>query len=691
MAEVTVKPYFRTVDHESADAIGPAVHYWRMNLRMMAAIAATFFVTASWADIPQAQRAAQVSADTPVTPNASPSSGCNCHALDRDDLDAWLDGLLPYALKNGDIAGGVVSVVKDGSVLLQKGYGLADVANHVAMDATTLTRVGSTSKLFTWTAVMQLVEAGKLDLNRDVNDYLDFKIPTAAGKPITLLDLMNHRAGFEEGLKDVLATDPHNLQSTETYLKRHPRPLLFPPGSVPAYSNYGAALAGYIVERVSGEPFERYIEHHIFAPLGMSNSTFEQPLPERFKGHVSLGYRTGSTPAQPYELVVTAPAGSMATTAADMTRFMIAHLENGRLGDAQILSPQTIRLMHSPSESALPGFSKMAHGFFYESRNGHIVIGHGGDTVFFHTELDLLPEQHVGVFYSFNSRGRDEAVYALRKELWDGFMARYFPNASAATADAAAVSTASSDAQQIAGRYQSSRRIEHGFLSIFYLLQQSVITAHADGTIAAPRSAEAGEDSLLEIAPNMWRVVGGTRQLALQQIGGVKTVVDSEDPISVLQAVPLAQSAPLNLTILLSALVILVVTVIAWPTSWLVRRSRGKQASDSTALRRLKLLTRTAAVIDLLYLAAWMMLLKPVLSLSLEVYSTALDPVVRILQFSGLLAIAAAAVGIFSVWRIYALPVSRLYKIWIGLLAAAMLGVVWIGWLGSLLSFNLNY
>jgi CubicO group peptidase (beta-lactamase class C family) len=662
-----------------------------MHLRMMAAIAATFFITASWADIPQPQRAAQVGAGIPVTPNASLSTGCNCHPLDRDDLDAWLDGLLPYALKNGDIAGGVVSVVKDGSVLLQKGYGFADVGKHVAMDAATLTRVGSTSKLFTWTAVMQLVEAGRLDLNRDVNDYLDFKIPTAAGKPITLLDLMNHRAGFEEGLKDVLATDPRNLQSTETYLKRHPRPLLFPPGSVPAYSNYGAALAGYIVERVSGEPFERYIEHHIFAPLGMSNSTFEQPLPERFKGHVSLGYRTASTPPQPYELVVTAPAGSMATTAADMTRFMIAHLENGRLGDVQMLSTQTAILMHSTSESALPGFSTMAHGFFYESRNGRIVIGHGGDTVFFHTELDLLPDQHVGVFYSFNSRGREEAVYGLRKALWDGFIERYFPNASPAPADPATLASASSDARQIAGRYQSSRRIEHGFLSVFYLLQQSVITAHADGTIAAPRSAEAGEDTLHEIAANMWQAVGGTRQLALQQIGGVKTVVDSEDPISVLQAVPLAQSAPLKLAILLSALVILVVTVVAWPTSWLVRRSLGKHSSDSTALRRLRLLTRTAAVVDLLYLAAWMMLLKPVLSLSLEVYSTALDPVVRILQFSGLLAIAAAAVGIFSVWRIYSLPVSRLYKIWNGLLAAALLVVVWIGLMGSLLSFNLNY
>jgi CubicO group peptidase (beta-lactamase class C family) len=172
--------------------------------------------------------------------SSSPSSS---HALDSQDLEAWLDGLLPYALNSGQIAGAVVAVVKDGNILLQKGFGYADVGRQIPMDPEgTMVRAGSTSKLFTWTAVMQLVEQGKLDLNKNVDEYLDFKVSPATGKPITLLDLMNHRAGFEEGLKDIIATEPHGLESTETYLKQHPRPLLFPPGSVPAYSNYGAAL-----------------------------------------------------------------------------------------------------------------------------------------------------------------------------------------------------------------------------------------------------------------------------------------------------------------------------------------------------------------------------------------------------------------------------------------------------------------
>jgi CubicO group peptidase (beta-lactamase class C family) len=473
---------------------------------------------------------------------AAPTPGISS-PLEASDLHAWLDGLLPYAMKSGDIAGTVIVVVKDGKVLFQEGYGYSDFDKRVAMDPErTLIRPGSTSKLFTWTAVMQLIEQGKIDLDRNVDDYLDFKVSPAHGKPITMRDLMNHKAGFEEGLKDILAIDPNGLQSTETYLKLHPRPLLFPPGEVPAYSNYGAALAGYIVQRVSGQPFERYVEEHILLPLGMQHSSFDQPLPDRFKSAMSDGYRTASTGPQPYELIITRPAGSMTTTAADMARFMLAHLQQGHFGDYAMLGTQYAQLMHSPSETALPGFGTMAHGFFRDVRNGRTVIGHGGDSVVFHTECDLLPEEGVGIFYTFNSRGRENAVYGLRKALFDQFMDRYFPPASPAP-DPPTLASAVGDAHRIAGRYQESRRVEHGFLSVFYLLQQTVIGAKGDGTITAPRVIEPGEATFREIAPDLWREVGGTHELALRTVDGIKTVIDNEDPISVLQPVPLLRSA----------------------------------------------------------------------------------------------------------------------------------------------------
>lgn len=614
----------------------------------------------------------------------------SAHDLTTADVAAWLDGFVPYGLQSGDIAGAVIAVAKDGQVLFQSGYGYADVERKTAMDPErTLTRIGSTSKLFTWTAVMQLVEQGKLDLHRNIDDYLDFKVSPKQGPPITLLDLMNHTGGFEEGLKDVLATDPRALMSTETYLKRHPRPLLFAPGTVPAYSNYGAALAGYIVQRVSGEPFERYVDEHIFQPLGMQHSTFEQPPPERLRSFMSRGYRSASQPPQPYELVVTAPAGSVASTAADMARFMLAHLQQGRLGTAQVLSAQSAQLMHTPSETALPGFATMAHGFFSEIHNGHLVIGHGGDTIFFHTEFDLLPDDGVGLFYSFNSRGRDQAVYGLRKALLDQFMDRYFPRAPAAS-EPAALSSEVADAQKIAGRYESSRRIEHGFLSLFYLLQQSVIHADPDGSIAAPKFLEPGDARFREVAPDVWREIAGTRQLALRTIDGIKTVIDSEDPTSVLQRVPGQKAAPLNLTVLVGSFLVLAATVVLWPIVYLVRRHYALPALPAGTWR-MRTLLRGAAAFDLVWLLAWGAVLAPVLSVQLDFYSSAQDPLIRTLQIAGVMVVALALAGLWSFSRLLKAGASWPARIGYGLIAAALIGLVWTGYAGGLISFDLNY
>jgi CubicO group peptidase (beta-lactamase class C family) len=613
------------------------------------------------------------------------------HELSAADVEAWLDGLLTYGLDNNDIAGAVVVVVKDGKVLFQSGYGYADVSSKTAMDPEkVMTRIGSTSKLFTWTAVMQLVEQGKLDLHRNVDDYLDFKVSAPGRRPITLLDLMNHRGGFEEGLKDILTFEPGAMQSTETYLKQHPRPLMFAAGSVPAYSNYGTALAGYIIQRVSGEPYERYIENHIFLPLGMRHSSFDQPLPERFKGLVSKGYRSASMPPQPYELVVTRPAGSATTTAADMARFMLAHLQRGHLDNFDMLQSETAQLMHTPSNPALPGFGTMAHGFFHEVRNGRTLIGHGGDTVFFHTELDLLPEEGVGIFYSFNSRGRDEAVYSLRKAVLDQFMERYFPQAGPPQ-QFAALASATTDARQIAGRYESSRRVEHGFLSIFYLLQQTVISANPDGTIAAPKAFQPGTEKFHEVAPDVWREGGGTHQLALRNIEGLKTVIDSEDPTSVLQAVPAFRSAVLNLTVLLGSLAILIVAVVLWPIIHLVRRHYRLPAADCANERRLRLFLRVAAAFDLIWFLCWMAILLPVVSSQVDFYNTNLDSVVRAVQIAGVIVLALAAAAIWCFGRAFKLKTSWLPRVGHGAIAAALVGLAWIGVIGGLISFNLNY
>lgn len=169
-----------------------------------------------------------------------------------------------------------------------------------------------------------------------MNDYLDFKIPATYPKPVTLRNLMTHTPGFEESFKNLILDTTH-IEPLGPYLAAHLPSRVYPPGEVPAYSNYGAALAGYIVQRVSGEAFIDYIDAHIFKPLGMQHSTFVHPLPPDLTPLMSNGYITASEPPHPFEVIWDAPAGALSTTAADIARFMIVHAQNGQYKGAAIL------------------------------------------------------------------------------------------------------------------------------------------------------------------------------------------------------------------------------------------------------------------------------------------------------------------------------------------------------------------
>ena len=181
----------------------------------------------------------------PLTPETGANvpaeiPGAGSHALTKEDAEAWFDGFFPYALQRGDIAGAVVVVIKDGNILLPKGYGFADVAARKPVDPErTLFRAGSVSKLFTWTAVMQQVERGKLDLDADVNTYLDFKIPPRDSKPITVRNLMTHTAGFDENARALIVTNGKDLPPLDRPLKHWTPPRVTAAGSTPAYSTTG--------------------------------------------------------------------------------------------------------------------------------------------------------------------------------------------------------------------------------------------------------------------------------------------------------------------------------------------------------------------------------------------------------------------------------------------------------------------
>ncbi|HEX8898663.1 MAG TPA: serine hydrolase domain-containing protein, partial [Chthoniobacterales bacterium] len=343
------------------------------------------------------------------------------HELTKPDLEAFLDALIPTQLQNRDIAGAVIAVAKDGQLFLAKGYGYADFAGKKPVLADkTLFRPGSISKVFTATAIMQLVEQGKLDLDRDVNDYLDFAIPKTYPEPVTLRRILTHTAGFEETLKNLFVPTAREMRPLRDYLIAAMPARIFPPGTVPSYSNYGLTLAGYIVERVSGEPFDKYIAAHILTPLKMDHSTFAQPLPENLAANMSSGYLAAAQGARPFEFVTASPAGALSATATDMTRLMLALLGEGTLEGATILKPESVRAMEARQFEPHPALHAIGFILMEYSMNGQRIVGHGGDTIYFHSDMIVLPDAHVGLFISYNSAGSRPG--GLRTEINRAFL-----------------------------------------------------------------------------------------------------------------------------------------------------------------------------------------------------------------------------------------------------------------------------
>ena len=610
--------------------------------------------------------------------------------LNAQDVNAWLDGLMPYALGRANIPGAVVVVVKDGQILTQRGYGYANVAKRVKVDpARTLFRPGSISKLFTWTAVMQQVEQGKLDLDKDVNAYLDFKIPPYRGKPITLRNIMTHTAGFEEQVKDILSMDAKAYVPYDRLLKRWVPNRVYEPGSTPAYSNYATALAGYIVQRVSAEPFDTYVERHIFAPLGMTRSTFRQPLPRHLAPSMSEGYRVGSDKGAGFEFVGPSPAGSLSATGEDMGKFMIAHLQQG----ANILQPRTAQQMHSRASQPIPGLNGMALGFYESSANGHRAIAHGGDTALFHSDLHLLIDDGVGLYVSFNSSGKEGAAGSLRAALFDEFADRYFPAppAKQPTLDANA---ARENAEKLAGTWSMSRRSYSNFVAIADLLSQTKIGVGEDGELIAPVIEQLSLSPRKWVAegPMLWRDANSGEKLGATMENGRATrfSINTLAPIIVFYRTPWYANSAWLLPLLYLSLAVLALTALLWPSRAFVRRRFGAAlALEGRGLRAFRA-SRIAAIAILVGLVAWLVTFT-MMSNDVNFGSAFTTLLVIIGVFSLIAFVGGLAVMVWYMimaWR-NKWPWSA--KLWSVLLVIAAATVVHIGIVYKLVGWNTNF
>ncbi|MDT9599048.1 serine hydrolase domain-containing protein [Sphingosinicella rhizophila] len=622
----------------------------------------------------------------PSTPGSAPT-------LDRADVETWLDGYLPYALESADIAGAIVVVVKDGKILLRKGYGYADVAKREPMDpGRTLIRPGSISKLFTWTAVMQLAEQGRIDLDADINTYLDFKIPGRSDGPITMRHLMTHTPGFEQPLRNMF-TQPGLPPPLDVYLKSNIPQRIFPAGKVPAYSNYGTALAGHIVALVSGLSFDTYVERHIFGPLGMRNATFRQPLPARFEPHMAQGYDRASGKSLPYELAAPAPAGSMAVTADDLARFMIAHLQKGAFGPNRILRPETADMMHRTPYPVLPGLQRMLLGFYETNRNGHRIIAHGGDTPAFHSDMRLYIDDNVGFLISMNSSGRDYMHYFMRGNLAEQFADRYFPALTPRDGRVDA-KTAAAHAKMMAGRYDPSRTSWSSFLSVSALMGSVVVEAHDDGTIGTSelQKLNGQPKRWREIAPFVWRNVDGKDLLSANVKDG-KVVMFSSDELSpavVFLPLPSWRARPdLWFYAIAASLLVLLATAILWPVRSFLRWRTATALPGP--VRTARHLTGMAALGASATLIGWLWLLSNLGSAEVPLTAKT-DPILWTLQIAGALFFGGGLlIALWNGWRTWAGGGGRAARIWTIVLALAFLVLFVTALAFHLLDFSTAY
>jgi CubicO group peptidase (beta-lactamase class C family) len=492
---------------------------------------------------------------------------------DAAEIEAFLDGLMAAHLADHGIAGAAVVVVRDGALLFAKGYGWADVERRVPVDpATTLFRIGSVTKLFTWTALMQLRDAGKLDLDTDVGEYLDFRIPATYPEPITVRHLLTHTAGFEDRSFGLFA--PPGAATRGEWLRRNVPARVRPPGEDAAYSNYGAALGGYIVERLSGMTWEEYVETQILTPLGMRFATPRQPLRPDLAESLSRGYvhREGRFVEQPFDWVAgpLAPAGGASASVEAMVPFMVAHLQQGRYAGTRILADTTAREMHARAFAPDPRINGFALGFYEKSSHGLRIIGHDGGTQRFFTDLALIPSERLGVLVAYNSVGGSRlASRRFLRTFLDHYYEPVAPGLENVVADGWA-----GRASRYAGSYLTLRRAYTTWEKPIHATTRVRVAIGGAGEIVL--HSQRGVESFFEVEPGRFHAVDGTMEVVFRERPGGSPHMYMSTMVAIpLEKLPPWRDVGLHVAVLVTSLLLLASPLALAPLRIVLRRTRG--------------------------------------------------------------------------------------------------------------------
>ena len=417
--------------------------------------------------------------------------------IDSSGLATFVDSVMASEMTRDRIPGAAFVFVQDGRVRLLRGYGLADVARQrrVAPEST-IWRVGSISKVFTATAVMQLVDRGQVDLDVPVERYLRrVTIPRTFPEPVTTRQLLDHTAGFDEIRPGTQAASADAVLPLPGFLENR-LVRIRPPGRTIAYSTYGITLAGELIEEVSGVGFEPFLQQNIWKPLGMTRSSID--VPATLREDVAMGYefRGDSLVPQPWEWYHTTPASSVNASAADMARFLLAHLDGGSAEGGRILSARTRQEMHRQQVTMHPSIPGYALGFYEDFAGDLRILEHGGNMAGFSALMVLIPSERAGFFVVNHLEGS-----RLRDNLKWSLLERFFP--AARPRRQVPTTLPPSDRvrpERFAGRYIpltscfSCRPVRAGSVM--------TVTANADGTIGAAGGRWIWVDSLRFVREN---------------------------------------------------------------------------------------------------------------------------------------------------------------------------------------------
>ncbi|WP_411967054.1 serine hydrolase domain-containing protein [Haloferax sp. YSSS75] len=574
--------------------------------------------------------------------------------VDADEFETWLDATMADQLQAYHVPGAAVVLVQDGDVVLSKGYGYADIESETPVDADeTVFGVGSTSKLVTWTAVMQGVEDGKLELDRDVNDYLTespVTVPDTYATPITLEHLGTHTAGYEDSFGGTLVDDPSDLRPLGAVLAENQPNRVRPPGVEVSYSNYGAGLAGHVVEEQYGTTFTDYVESNVFTPLSMDDSTYDQPVPERLQSRLSKGYtyQNGEfVPQEPQIWGIAPQGGAMRSTPADMGNFMLAYLDEGQFGTERILEAETVREMHRQHVSKtpdVPELNGMAYGFIEMDRNDERIVGHWGDTAYFRSLLALYPERDTGLFVVYNSPGGHDA----RFELLQAFTDRYYPRSGSQTGEPPVGSA--DRAAELTGDYRSLTVSESSWHRVLGVMTRTFTVGVTDDGYLTTQRLGSERRTWVELRPGVYEAVGGQEKLAFRfdDEGRATHLFFGNFGPATYERVPWYDSLAVTQGIVVGGSLVLLSMLLLLPGGYLWRRFRGREPpTDRERVARWLL-----GASSLLWVATVVTFLLAWLNFNAEVASPSLAlRVGLVLPFVALVGTLGAVVATGIAWR----------------------------------------